>query len=82
MSETYTTDMQVEIERLDENDEWNYRIVWGNPLTGESDGEIFANSLKINDFGMATSGMQLSEYQQTIEIEDKGSMVDIKLKRE
>lgn len=76
---TYKTEKQLEIERLDEKEEYNYRIVWGNPLTGEKDKEIFANMLKINDYGMATSYIELGEYNKEIKIEVNNSLVNIVL---
>jgi len=73
------TDKQVEIKRLEENHESNYRIVWGNPLTAEKDGEIYGNMLSINGYGMATSYIELSQYQKEIEIHKTGNSVNIKL---
>lgn len=76
---TYTTDKQVEIERLDEDSSGNYRIVWGNPLTGNKESEITASSLKINDYAVATSGMEISEYRKSITIEEYNTIVNIRL---
>lgn len=68
--ETITqTELQVEIERKNEKADCNYRIVWGNPLTSELAGEISCNWLKINDFAVGTSGMQIGEYDRDITIE-------------
>lgn len=61
------TASQVEIIRL-ENEKYNYKILWGNPLTGDRDGGIFANSVKINGYAFATSGMEMGEYGKEIEI--------------
>ena len=76
---TYQTDKQLEIERLNDNEPNNYRIVWGNPLTGEIESEITCNSLKINDYAISTSGMQIGEYQKSIVIEQYNTSVNIVL---
>ena len=70
-----TTDKQVEIEHLNENDTHNYRIVWGNPLTSEKDGELLCNYPKINGISFATSHIQLSQHNRTITIEENGNIV-------
>lgn len=62
-----TTESQVEILRM-ENENHNYKIVWGNPLTGDKDGGIFANCVKINGYAFATIGMEIGEYGKEIEI--------------
>lgn len=80
MTETFKTDMQVEIERLEESDErGNYRVVSGNPLTGKAENEWFVTTLSINGYGMATSGMELSQYQKEIVIEVSESKANIVL---
>ena len=75
----HTTNQEVEIERLNDNNDWNYRIVWGNPLTGKKEGQIFTNSLKINNFAVATNQMQIGEYQQNIIIQESNTLVNIVL---
>jgi len=60
-----------QIERLDENENYNYRIVTGNPLTGEVDNETYANMLKINGFAVATGGMEIGEYNQKVIVEKR-----------
>jgi hypothetical protein len=76
---TYQTDKQVEIVRLDGDNPNNYRIVWGNPLTGNKENEITASSLKINDYAVATSGMEIGEYRKSITIEEYNTIVNIRL---
>ena len=76
---SFKTDKRVEIERLDNNHEYNYRIVTGNPLTSSIDKKIFANTLKINDYGFAVNYFEISEYNKEIEIQEKGNMVNIVL---
>ena len=76
---TYQTDKQLEIERLDDSEANNYRIVWGNPLTGEKENEIICSSLKINDYAVSCSGMQIGEYQKSIVIEEYNTIVNIRL---
>jgi len=78
----YTTNKQVEIERLEDCDKWNYHIVGGNPLNGEKDFEIFANYLSINGFGMATSYLEISQYGESIEVHKTGPSVDITVNTE
>ena len=75
----HTTDKQLEIERLEEDHKWNYRIVFGNPLTSDIQGKLFANSLKINDYAFATSGMEIGEYQKSIKIEEYNTSANIVL---
>jgi hypothetical protein len=74
---TYQTDKQVEIERLEDSHPNNYRIVWGNPLTGEKEKEIEVNYLDINDYGIATSGMQLGQHNKSITIEEYNTSANI-----
>ena len=76
---THKTDKQVEIERLDNNHEYNYRIVTGNPLTASIDKEIFANTLKMNNYAFAVNYFEISEYNKEIEIQEKGNLVNIVL---
>lgn len=76
---THTTDKQLEIERLNEDDRFNYRIIWGNPLTGDSDGQIFVNSLNINGYAFSTKYMQIGEYQKSIKIEEHNTSANIVL---
>jgi len=76
---THKTDKQVEIKRLDNKHEYNYRIVTGNPLTGSIDKEIFANSLKMNDYAFAVNYFEISEYNKEIEIQEKNNLVNIVL---
>ena len=59
-------DSQVEITKAEKG--YSYKIVWGNPLTGDKDGGIFASHLKINGYAVATSGMQIGEYGKEVEI--------------
>jgi len=67
--ETITkTDKQVEIERVNDKADCNYRIVWGNPLNREVNGEMLCNWLKINDYAVSTSGMEIGEYNKEITI--------------
>ena len=75
--ETYETNQQLGIERLEEENEFNYRIVAGNPLNGNHQFEIFANSLKINNHAMSAKSMQIGEYQQKITVELNNNMANI-----
>jgi len=76
---THKTNKCVEIERLDENHEYNYRIVTGNPLTSSIDKEIFANTLKMNNYSFAVNHFEIAEYNKEIEIQEKGNLVNIVL---
>ena len=55
----------VVVERTDNE---NYRISVGNPITGEVDYRTTTSWLKIDGVGLATSSMELSEYDTRIGI--------------
>jgi len=75
-----TTDSQVEIVRT-EKKRYTYKIVWGNPLTGDKEGGIVASQLKINGYAFATDGMEIAEYGKEIEIrqDERGGSCNIVL---
>lgn len=77
--ETYQTDKQLEIKKLEEDHNWNYRIVWGNPLNQKVENEIFVTSLNINGYGMSTSHMSISQYEKSITIEKRSTSANIVL---
>jgi len=77
--ETFETNKQLEIERLEDENEWNYRVVWGNPLNQNIEHEIFVTSLNINGYGMATSHMSISQYEKSITIEKRSTSANIVL---
>ena len=70
-----TTNKQVEIERTSEDIPENYRIVWGNPLTNEKDGELLCNYPKVNGISFATEYMELSQYNREMTITENGNIL-------
>jgi hypothetical protein len=69
METIVTTKRQVEIERTPNKADCNYRIVWGNPLTGEQGGKVCCNWLKINNYGAFAKDMVISEHGKSVEIQ-------------
>ena len=61
---------QIEIVRNDKTE--TYKIVVGNPLTGEKSYQTKASWVKINDAGIACNKMEISEYNMHIGITDNG----------
>lgn len=73
----------VEVKRIStgggtHGDTFNYKIVGGNPLTGDTDWEVKVNKLKINDVAFAcTERVEFSEYKVKIEVEVVGDLANI-----
>jgi hypothetical protein len=61
---------QIEVIRNDKTE--MYKIVVGNPISGEKSYQTKASWVKINDAGIACSSMQISEYNMHIGITDNG----------
>ena len=83
---TYGSYVLVQIERLPETDERNYKLYClpeGDNFKDSKNYDIVhAQTLKINGYAFSTAGAEISEHQEEVVVEsDKDSMVNLKLEK-